>query len=78
MVAEKIRKLAGKTSNSVKDINSIIDIAKNSIVQLHDEINQISALTQEQAASAQEILNSIQDMVEISTQLRELSKDVVK
>lgn len=78
VVAEEIRKLAGKTSNSVKDINSIIDIIKNSITQLHDEINQISAVTQEQAASSQKILNSIQDLIEISTQLRELSKELVK
>lgn len=63
---------------SVKEVNIILDIIRDSIAQLNDEINQISAVIQEQAASTQRILEPIHDLIKITNQLRKLSKDLVK
>jgi len=78
VVAEEIRKLAGRTNSSVSDINNIINTIRNNIVQMSDEITQISAVCQEQAAYSQKIMASINDLEKVSLQLEELSKEIIK
>lgn len=78
VVSEEIRKLASRANSSVREVNSIINIVKSSIVQLSEEITQISAVSQEQAASTQKIMASIHGLDKVSDQLTEFSKWLVK
>jgi len=78
VVAEEIRKLASRTNTSVKDIKEIIAVLKGHIEALAGQISDISAVTEEQAASSQDIIGFIQQMDEITAELKDLAEDLAK
>lgn len=78
VVAEEIRKLASRTNTSVKDIKEIIAVIKSHIEALAGQISDISAVTEEQAASSQDIIGFIHQMDEITGELKALAEDLVK
>lgn len=78
VVAEEIRKLASRTNTSVKDIKEIIAVIKGHIEALAGQISDISAVTEEQAASSQDIIGFIQQLDEVTAELRGLAEDLVK
>ncbi len=78
VVAEEIRKLASRTNTSVKDIKEIISVIKGHIEELAAQISDISALTEEQAASSQGVIGYIQQLDEITGELKNLAAELVK
>lgn len=78
VVAEEIRKLASRTNTSVKDIKEIISIIKSHIEALASQISEISAVTEEQAASSQGVMGYINDLDGITGELKELAEEMVK
>lgn len=78
VVAEEIRKLATRTNTSVKDIKEIVGIIKSHIETNASQISDISAVTEEQAASSQGVVSYIQRLNEISVELKDLADDLVK
>lgn len=78
VVAEEIRKLASRTNTSVKDIKEIISIIKGHIEALATQISDISAVTQEQAASSQDVIGFVQQLDEITGELKILADELVK
>ncbi len=78
VVAEEIRKLASRTNTSVKDIKEIINIIKSHIEALAIQITEISAVTEEQAASSQGMLGYINDLDGITAELNVLADELAK
>lgn len=74
VVAEEIRKLAARTTGSVKDISDTLSQIKTSINELSEQVYQIAAVSQEQSASVEEIAASVQDIVSMSKELNELAE----
>ncbi len=78
VVAEEIRKLAKNSSSSIEQIESI---TKN-IVKFMDKIVQgISAsgtTAQNQAAAAEEVLTSLDEVTTIAASLKEMAQDLVR
>lgn len=78
VVAEEIRKLASRTNTSVKDIKEIISVIKSHIEVLASQISEISAVTEEQAASSQGVMGYIHELDGITGELKELAEEMVK
>lgn len=78
VVAEEIRKLASRTNTSVKDIKEIIGLIKGHIEELATQISEISAVSEEQAASSQSVMTFIENLEAISTELKSFSVELVK
>lgn len=78
VVAEEIRKLASRTNTSVKDIKEIIGLIKGHIEELATQISEISAVSEEQAASSQSVMSFIQNLERLSGDLKTLSEELVK
>lgn len=78
VVAEEIRKLAGRTNVSVKDIKQIIDSIKRNIGELAIQISEISAVSEELASSSQNIMSDIEKTEDVSANMSELSKELVQ
>lgn len=76
VVAGEIRKLASRTNTSVKDIREIIGVIKDHIEVLATQISEISAVTEEQAKSTQNILSFINEIDSVTTELNELAEDL--
>ncbi|ABO49317.1 methyl-accepting chemotaxis sensory transducer [Desulforamulus reducens MI-1] len=76
VVAEEIRKLAAKTTGSVKDITDILTIIRTSVEELTEHIHQVAAVTEEQTAAAEEIAASVNDIFYMSKQLNELAESL--
>lgn len=78
VVAEEIRKLAGRTNNSVKDIKEIIGVVKGHIESLAAQISEISSVSEEQASSTQTMADFIKEMEEVARELNKLAEELVK
>lgn len=78
VVAEEIRKLAARTNTSVKDIKEIISVTKSHIETLAIQISEISAVTEEQAASSQGVMAFVDKLDEITGELKALAEELVK
>ncbi|MCL6525218.1 MAG: hypothetical protein K6T34_11255 [Thermoflavifilum sp.] len=77
VVAEEIRKLASKTNSSVKEINDVLRSISSSIESLSEQISRIAATSEEQAAITQQINSHIQQIDKMSTDLAELSNNLL-
>ncbi|MFZ5648137.1 MAG: methyl-accepting chemotaxis protein [Bacillota bacterium] len=78
VVAEEIRKLASRTNTSVKDIKEIIGLIKGHIEDLATQISEISAVSEEQAASSQSVMSFIQNLENISAELKSFAEELVR
>ncbi|MFZ5642637.1 MAG: methyl-accepting chemotaxis protein [Bacillota bacterium] len=78
VVAEEIRKLAGRTNTSVKDIKDIINLVKGHIEALAAQISEISAVAEEQAATSQGVISFIQEIEQFSETLKKLANELVE
>ncbi|WP_347487814.1 methyl-accepting chemotaxis protein [Desulfoscipio sp. XC116] len=77
VVAGEIRKLAAKTNNSVKGVNERLSKIRETILNFTMEIHQISAVSQQQAASTEEITGSIKKIETMVEELAQISEDLV-
>lgn len=77
VVAEEIRKLANRTNTSVKDIRDIISVIQNHVEALAAQISDVSAVTEEQASSSNDITGFIEQLDEITSELKDLSDELV-
>jgi len=78
VVAEEIRKLAGRTNTSVKDIKEIIGVIKNHIEAMATHINEIADVTEEQSAAAQEIVNFVVGLEGIGEALKQIAGELAE
>lgn len=78
VVAEEIRKLASRTNTSVKDIKDIIGLIKGHIQDLATQITEISAVSEEQAASSQSVMSFVENLESISAELKSFAAELVK
>lgn len=77
VVAEEIRKLAGHTQSSAKDVSSNIMTIGSRIDALIQHILQISAVAEEQAASTQTLNQSIQTLDPIANEISKFTKNML-
>lgn len=78
VVAEEIRKLAGSSQSSTKEVTERLNKIRSNIYALSEHVLQVSAVAQEQAATSEEIMSSIQQLEPISKELMILSDSLVK
>ena len=78
VVAEEIRKLAGRTQFSAKEVTEKLNRIKSNIDALAEHVLQVSAVSQEQAATSEEITSSIQQLEPMAKELITLSAELVK
>lgn len=78
VVAEEIRKLAGRTTSSVKEITETLNLIKNAIDDLSQQIHQIAAVSEEQSASVEDIASSVQGITFMSKDLKKLAEELIK
>ncbi|ABO50100.1 methyl-accepting chemotaxis sensory transducer [Desulforamulus reducens MI-1] len=78
VVAEEIRKLAARTTGSVKEISETLMLIQNAVEDLSGQTHQIAAVSQEQSASVEEIAASIDDVVSMAKELKELADNLTK
>ena len=78
VVAEEIRKLAGRTQSSAKEVTEKLNRIKNNINTLTEHVLQVSAVSQEQAATSEEISSSIQELEPMAKDLNKLAGELVK
>lgn len=76
VVAEEIRKLAGRTNTSVKDIKEIIGVIKKHIEAMAAQITEIADVTGEQSAAAQEVVGFVEDLEGIGEALKQLAGEL--
>lgn len=78
VVAGEIRKLASRTSTSVKDISSKLKKIQETVLDASVQIQEISSLSQHQASSAGEIACRIERLGALSGELAKLSDELIK
>lgn len=77
VVADEIRKLAARTQSSAKEVTAKLGRIKNNIQTLNEHVLQVSAVSQEQAATSEEITSSIQDLTPIAKELITVSEKLL-
>lgn len=70
VVAEEIRKLAENTHNSVKDVVETLKTIQTTIEKLTESIEQMAAGTEEQAATSTTINSSVQNLKNLTDDLK--------
>ncbi|AEG60959.1 methyl-accepting chemotaxis protein [Desulforamulus ruminis] len=78
VVAEEIRKLAARTTGSVKEIAETLNVIKEAIGDLSGQIHQIAAASEEQTASVEEISASVNEIVYMSKELYHIAERLNK
>ena len=78
VVAEEIRKLAGRTQTSAKDVSEKLYSIKGKINALLENILQVSAVSEEQSATTQDVNSSMQKIEPIAQQLNEYTSKLLK
>lgn len=78
VVAEEIRKLAARTQSSAKEVTAKLNRIKNNIDSFGEHVLQVSAVSQEQAATSQDISSSIQDLDPMAKDLLNVAAELVK
>lgn len=78
VVAEEIRKLAARTTGSVKEISNTLTLIRTAIEELSEQIHQIAAVSEEQTASVQEISASVSDIFYMSKELNTIAEELNK
>ena len=78
VVAEEIRKLAGRTQTSGKEVTAKLTRIKNNIDALAEKVLQVSAVSQQQASTSEEINASIQEMEPMTKELLALAAELVE
>jgi len=78
VVAGEIRKLAAKTQNSVKEIGDKLKHIQETMLNFTTQTHEISAVSQQQAASTEEITASMQKIESMAEDMARLSEDLLK
>jgi methyl-accepting chemotaxis protein len=78
VVAEDIRKLAARTQASAKEVTAKLNRIQQNIQALDDHVLQISTVSQEQAATSEEITSSIQSLTPVARELVSISEELLK
>jgi len=71
VVAEEIRKLAGSSRSSVQEVTSILKHVQEAIESFTEQIEQISAVSEEQAANIGEIAVALDNLRTVATKLND-------
>ncbi|WP_347488745.1 methyl-accepting chemotaxis protein [Desulfoscipio sp. XC116] len=76
VVAEEIRKLAGRTAGSVKEIAETLSLITSLVNEQSEQLYQIAAVSEEQSASVEEISASVNEILDMSKALGELAEKI--
>ncbi len=74
VVASEIRKLAAKTSSSITDISGKLKHIQETILNFFTQIHQISAVSQQQAATTEDISTNINEIESSAKELVHVSE----
>jgi len=77
VVAEEIRKLASRTQTSAKDVAAKLGRIKTNIDGLAEHVLQVTAVSEEQAATSAQISSDIGDLVPMAGELIRISGELV-
>lgn len=77
VVAEEIRKLAGKTKDSLKQINEEMKVIMNSMEEIAWNVHQIAAASEGQTATTVEISAAIGDLKEEAEEILSLAEKIL-
>jgi hypothetical protein len=75
VVAEEVRKLAISSAGSAGEINTILSSVGQSIHRMNQEMQQVNAISENQAIAIQRLTAHSQQLTELSEQLRALTTD---
>lgn len=78
VVAEEIRKLADKTQRNVKEISSKLENVRQQVIAFVNQVQQISAVAEHQAASTQHIAALLQQLDDTATNLNTVAEKLIK
>ncbi|AKL97264.1 methyl-accepting chemotaxis protein [Clostridium aceticum] len=76
VVAERIRKLSVETTNSVTNINNILQSIKESVSKMHEVIETTTGATKIQSENAEQILGALEELNANTQLLADLSKEL--
>lgn len=75
VVAEEIRKLANRVASSIKEIGAGLQLIREKIESLAVQAQDLSAISEEQAAIVQQLSASIKNVEMVATVLKERAKE---
>jgi len=78
VVAEEVRKLAGHTQSSAKEVAEKLNRIKNTIDALAEHVLQVAAVSEEQAATSEEISSNIHDIEPMGKELITVSRQLLQ
>lgn len=73
VVAEEIRKLSVKSTQSVKDIRDILTIINNKVTSISEKVVEAAALSDQQASATEEISSTIQCLAASAGKIEEFA-----
>ncbi|VBB08375.1 Hypothetical protein LUCI_3647 [Lucifera butyrica] len=76
VVANEIRKLSQSSSDSIKQINTILQNIQNSINEIYNRFNSSNTVLESQASKIKEISASIEELSSIAHILRQFSEEI--
>lgn len=76
VVAEEIRNLANHSSQSVKNIQEVLDIMIEAMTAIREQSDNIDKATQEQVAITEEISASMQEIAAMANEIQVFTEDV--
>lgn len=77
VVAEEIRKLASRTQSSAKEVTNKLDRIKNNMDSFGEQVLQVSAVSQEQAATSQDINSNIRNLDPMVKGLMDVAAELI-
>lgn len=78
VVATEVKKLADNSSTSIQEINEIITQIVSYIESMNKGVKEAEEVSENQAAATQQVLASVQEIVQVSDTLSDLANKIAK
>lgn len=75
VVAEEVRKLAVNSADSAKQIQRVLEIVKDTIIDINTNTNSLKDAIKEQSGTIEEIAASAQEMAAMANKLEKVARD---
>ncbi len=77
VVAEEVRKLAVNSAESAKQIQRVLEIVKETIIDINVNTNSLKDAIKEQSGTIEEIAASAQEMAAMANKLEKVARDAM-